>query len=198
MREIAGKQNWALYTLLMVLIIICIGYFGINPFINEFKSLNIEIQQKNVENTQLENKLTALKQLKDEFNQNKDEITRLSLALPKTNMAAEITETLRKITSDTGMTITGIKQTTDNKETGNTKIDLSFESSYKSFKLFLSDIQENVRYAVPTKITLTQTKTADGSEPYIKGTISFDFFKTNEKSTNSTQTTNTQTSEVSQ
>lgn len=187
MREIGNKKNWSLFSLLMVIVIVAVGYFVLSPIISSLKDLNTNIDAKDAENVQLEQKLLTLNKLKQEFADNPNKLKILNLAVPEENMLAEITESLREIAAQSVINITSIKQvSTQTSKDTNTKIDLTFEGSYTGFKMFLEDLEKNVRLNTPTKISLTSAKNTEGGETYVKGAMTLDFFKTNTAKNSST------------
>ncbi len=198
MRDISSKQNWPLWTLFVVLSIITIGYFVLRVLITNVKDLNTSVGAINVENTQLEEKLSTLNSLKQEFNDNPDKVKILELAVPEDNMLAEITESLRQIAADSVINITSIKQSnTQSSKNTDVIIELSFEGSYKSFTSFMSNLEKNVRLNTPTKITLNSATNTSGGEVYVKGSMTLDFFKTNtSKKTSTSGSTATTTTNV--
>lgn len=180
MREVKGKNYWALFSFLMIIIIIAIGYFLISPYISELKDLNTKVLARTKENQELQEKITALRKLKQEFEENSDTINLLDLALPEKDMLAEVIETIGDIAEDSVTEITSIKQT-KSKDKDMTQIDVSFESSYPSFKMFLEDLENNIRLVTPVKVNLSQTKNTEEGESFLKGNLSLDFFKVESK-----------------
>lgn len=195
MREVKGKNYWSLFSFLMVIIMIAVGYFLINPYVSELKNLNTGIDAKTNENSELEQKLISLQKLKKDFEENEDTVKMLDLALPESDMLAEVVETIQDIANDSVVEITSIKQS-KSKDNTSTVISITFEGSYSSFKMFLEDIEDNIRLATPTKITLSETKNTEDGESFLKGTIEIDFFKvktktsTNDKTDSETDTSN--------
>ncbi len=182
MREVKDKNNWALFSFFLVIAMIAVGYFVINPYVNDVKSLNTKIDAKGTENQELEAKLASLQKLKKEFEENADTTKMLDLALPDNDMLAEVIESIRAIGEDSVVKITSIKQN-QTKNSESTDIVISFESSYSSFKMFLDDVESNVRFVTPTKITLNETKNSEGGESFLKGSINLNFFKVSSKKT---------------
>jgi len=184
MRQLTAKNYWPALTLLVVAIIIALGYFLIYSEIQNLKNTNIELDAKKQENLELSQKLTNLQMLKNAFASNATQSTTLSLALPQTNMMAEIIESLRVMAQDSVVEIISIKQSpqVEGKTQTFTSVDISFEGSYQSFRSFLQNIESNIRYAVPTKINISHNQNVSGGESYLKGTMSLNFFKVKTKS----------------
>lgn len=184
MREIKEKNNWPMYSLLLVLICISFGILFIGPFVQSVKESKTQIAAKEIEKRELEGKLNSLTQIQNTLSSDTNIATNLALALPEGNEISEILETLNAISNQTVTDLTLIKQSTNKNET-QTSIDLSFDASYTSFKMFLEDLENNLRLVTPTKIGLVSTKNSVGGETYLKGNMTVDFFKTNSESESS-------------
>lgn len=202
MREIKNKSYWSLFSLLMVVVMIVVGYFVIYPYVGELNEINTSVDAKEIENNELEQKLSSLEKLKTDFESNTETVKMLDLALPESDMLAEIVETIQDIAGKSALQIDSIKQT-KSKDDSNTIISVGFEGSYTSFKLFLDDLEQNIRLVTPTKITLSETKNTEDGESFLKGTIELDFFKVNSTLssnpiTTSSTTSTSQSSEVTQ
>jgi len=179
MREIKEKNNWPMYSLLLVLICICFGLLFIQPYVKSVKESNTQVAAKEIQQRELEGKLDSLKQIQNTLDSNTNIATNLALAIPEGNDISEIMEILNAISNQTVTDLTLIKQSTNKNDT-QTTIDVSFDASYTSFKMFLEDLENNLRLITPTKIGLVSTKNSVGGETYLKGNITLDFFKTND------------------
>lgn len=181
MREVKSKNYWSLFSFLMVIVMIMIGYFFINPYVSQLNNIKAQVEAKTNENIELEQKLIALQKLKVSFEENEETVKMLDLALPEKDMLAEIIETIYDIAKDSVVEISSIKQT-KSKDNSATLITVGFEGSYTSFKMFLKDVENNIRLITPAKINISETQNIDGGEKFLKGTIDFNFFKVKAKS----------------
>lgn len=170
------KQNWSIYSLLMVIIVIALGYFVIAPWIADIKDLNIKIAAKDRENTQLEQNLLALKNLKKQFDESSEATKLLDLALPESDYLAEVVETLRGIADKSAANLIQIRQGTSADKKA-TDIEINFEGSYESLRMLLDNIEKNIRFANINSINLTSAKNIEGGEVYLKSNLTLSFFK---------------------
>ena len=136
--------------------------------------------------------MVSLQKLKKDFAENEDAVKLLDLALPESDMLAEVIETIKDIASDSVVEISSIKQT-KSKDNSSTTISIAFEGSYSSFKMFLEDIENNIRLITPTKITLNETKNTEDGESFLKGTLELNFFKVKTKASAQDKTNSNET-----
>jgi Tfp pilus assembly protein PilO len=176
MREIKKKNNWSLLSLLLVIVSISIGYFIINPHINDIRDIDTRVLAKIEENNQLENKLTALQKLKVDFEENQQTVKLLDLSLPEENMMAEIVESIGAMANDSVFKLTSIKQS-KSRGKGETTVEISFEGSYFSLKLFMENLEKYIRLVKPVRINVNEMKNTDGGESFLRGSMTLNFFR---------------------
>lgn len=190
----AKKTNyWPMLSLLMIVIIISVGYFVIYPDIGQLKELNKQISARTRESDAMQEKITALKGLQQEFSAKQNEVKLFDLAMPQNDGMPEIISSLDAMASETALSITSLAQKKSTKDNQSTSVDVSGEGSYKSFTLFLEDLEKNIRQSNITSISLSTGKIQlEEVTDAIKVTMNIDFFKVG----SSSDTTNQPSTEV--
>ena len=192
MRELKKKSYWGSFSLLAFVVIVAIAYFLVYPSVGQLKDANIQVDAKNKDVVDLQNKITALQKLSTDMKNNPDKMKMLELGIPSDGAQAEIVATIANIASNTGTTVKSISQNTS-AEPDLTQIIFSFETSYNGFKLMLGALENNIRFVDIKDINLTRNIKSEGGEAYIAGSMMLEMLQySGEKASASTS----QTSEV--
>ena len=146
--------------LLCVLVILALAYFVINPVINKIKDLNIQISAKTTEVQALQNKFSALEQLKVKFSQSSEEVKKLGLAIPTANDMPEILTQLENMAQKNGLKVSTISPAKDSKK-GVEALNIGLEGEYPSLVNFISQTEKNIRLIDIRSISLA-TAEKDG------------------------------------
>jgi Tfp pilus assembly protein PilO len=138
------KNQTQLLPLLISVICLAIGYFVILPKIEELKLINIQIEAKNQNITEVQNKITNLNLLKNEFTNNSGTLEAVNLALADSSQLPEIIEQITSITQKSGMSLKSIKP--DSKQINNELlVNLSLQGDFGSLITFTQNIEKNLR-----------------------------------------------------
>jgi Tfp pilus assembly protein PilO len=138
------KNQTQLFPLLISIICLTIGYFIIFPKIDELKLINTQIEAKNQNISEIQEKITNLNALKNEFTNNSGTLESVNLALADSSQLAEIIEQVTGISQKSGMNLKSIKP--DSKQLNNELlINLSLQGDYSSLINFTENVEKNLR-----------------------------------------------------
>lgn len=172
------KDYWPMISFLIAVLILAVGYFLIYPNMNRLKELNTQIAAKNKEAQSMETKIADLYALKKAFSENQDKIDKLDLALPKDDAMAELLNNISTIGASSALNVVLVNQLKPTKETKYTSVEIGFEGSFKSLKLFFEDLEKNIRASDPKLISISSSQNLENEgQEVIKGKVELDFFK---------------------
>jgi len=155
-----NQEKKSLYINIAIIItslIVIIGVFIllIYPLYEQIKTLNQEIQIKQQQEESLQNRLTQLKELETNYNKAKDKSQTINIALPNEKQIPEILVQLSNIAGESGMTLTEITPTKEQKEKSASSassalykelpLNIKLSGSFKGLKNYLSGIEKNLR-----------------------------------------------------
>lgn len=174
-----NKNYWSLISFLTIIIAIAIGYFFIYPNIDQLKNLNIQIYARDKENQAMEVKIVDLRALKAAFDQNPQKVGKFDLAMPKNDAMPDLLVSLEEMSQKSALSMPTVanKSKSDGKYTS---INIAFEGSYESLKMFLDDLENNIRLVAVSSISLS-TKDVKADNSTIQGNMTLDFFKVTPK-----------------
>lgn len=177
MRKVETKDYRPILSILFVLIAISLSFLLINNYVLDLRDAKIDAYALDKENEQLERNLEALSELKGQLAQNPEIKQYLDLALPEDDMIAEIIKTIEVVANNNAVGVTGISKGSGSK-TGsqNVNIVLNFENTtYESLKLFLENLDGNIRIVEVNGLSLSRYDT-DTNSGLVSGNIQLSFF----------------------
>lgn len=169
------KQNLALYSLLMAVLVMCsLYYFGV-PMLAQLKNTNKNIAIKQKENNQLQEKINNILNIKKEIDSDNELAKLLNIAMPDGVSASTLIETVGSVASNYSLELNGIRQVkSDN--SNKVTLEVGLTGSYKSVKMFIEDLENNVRIGRVAKISIQKGQENNDSSS-VKSTLSIDFIK---------------------
>lgn len=149
-----------LFPLLTVVMCIGLSYFLINPFINRIRAVNTDIQLKNNELGQMDQKINDLNYLKDQFNKSLPDLKLLNTALPGGKKIDEIIIQFNNIAKNSNTTISSFKPSNKGAN-GSIGLDLSVNGSYDDIINFINSLENNARLISIKTLTLSPSSKKD-------------------------------------
>lgn len=169
MNNFSIKNYIPVLIVVFFLAILVVGFLLIWPKSQESKILNKNIQDKKEEVKQAEAYFKNLKELKNQLASNyPDVLSKISSALPADSSMPSLLKYLQESAMQSGLLLKSVSPSIDDSEKASglkeTKIDLTLEGSYNSFKNFLSVLENSSRLIETDSVSFSSASSKDKPE----------------------------------
>lgn len=153
-----NKSN--IITIICLVGIIVIGFWGTYPMINQLKNVNLQNSAKQSEIKLAEAKINNLNTLKGEFSKFQNQVKLLSVAAPTEDQMPEILVQVESLAKKSGLEVSSIQpsKTVGAEEAG---ISLSTKGSFSATLNFLQNLENNARPVQVKSINVASAKTGE-------------------------------------
>ncbi|TSC93731.1 MAG: Uncharacterized protein CEN91_134 [Candidatus Berkelbacteria bacterium Licking1014_85] len=145
----------SLISLVFVIIIALIWYYGIIQKISQLKTQNQNIQILTAKKTSLEENKTALDTIKTQLASTLNVQNKLDLAIPLDAQVSEIFITLEKLASASSVIMTSAQPSMEVVD-GKVSTDVTLDSDFSEGRRFMTALSKNIRPAILESFTITK------------------------------------------
>ena len=162
------KERSRNITIISVIVLFLLIYFGLKPILAKLKSANTEVKVKKEELSLKEKKLDNLKTIKSKLETVKGDLELLQKALPKEEDIPGVLVSAEALASQSGLLISSFTPSTEKKATatppageegatglGSVPFNLSLSGSYPALLTFLTNVENNLRPTSVSSVNIT-------------------------------------------
>lgn len=168
--ENLNKQS-GLIAILVLVIIIGLGYFYINPTVEDLRANKIKTEATKIEVKDLNEKKTALLSLETKMKNEVDKVNKLGLALPSNENIPELLTSIENIASKNSLRVNSVQPSKDSVNKEVVSLVVSLQGNYIGLKNFISDLEGNIRAANIKEVNIVS------SDSNLNFTINIQFIK---------------------
>jgi len=181
MRE-TTKQNLAIISITILIVASVFIFINfIKPAVSQREELIIKIKETEEKIKILEEYKAKFNQLVQSYQNSGDQIEMINQALPNEAQTAQVLSNLDAISKKTGISLSGLNFTTQVQDNYNIlSVTTDFTTSYDNFKLWLSELEKELRLTDLNKITIKAAslstipgKKAASSNPTLQFNVDF-------------------------
>lgn len=159
-----------LLTLVLMLVVLCIFYFAYYKKKNtDIKTMSKEIQTTNTKIIQAKRKINKLKDIEKGIEEKKAQLRELKKILPEQKEIAEITQKVKSIISNTGLSLNNMKEGAERalrKVLMQYPLTLSIKGNYHNLAVFFDQLSELEKIFTVDDLTISPIKGAKSSRAY--------------------------------
>jgi|GEM_PF-3006076 len=159
-----------LLTLVLMLVVLGIFYFTYYKSKNNtIKAMESEVQQISMKIIQAKRKVNQLKDIEKGIEEKKAQLRELRKILPEQKEIAEITQKVKSIISNTGLSLNNLKEQTERslrKVLMQYPLNLSVKGNYHNLAVFFDQLSELEKIFTVDNLTITPIKGELSSKAY--------------------------------
>mgnify|MGYP001047594850 CR=1 FL=1 len=159
-----------LLTLVLMLVVLGIFYFTYYKSKNNtIKAMESEVQQISMKIIQAKRKINQLKDIEKGIEEKKAQLRELRKILPEQKEIAEITQKVKSIISNTGLSLNNLKEQTERslrKVLMQYPLNLSVKGNYHNLAVFFDQLSELEKIFTVDNLTITPIKGELSSKAY--------------------------------